>query len=150
MKSKILVVVLVMFLVLALVGCGGGIVTPDTDEAKVKSVINEYFLAINDQNWYKAKSCCIYGSGEFNAIAYIKDILDNYSEYHIEYINIYIDIYDVHIYGDYSEVYGYATSVMSKAGNVYSDSFLFWQYLQKIDNTWKINNGLFSWYMSEE
>lgn len=39
-----------------LVGCaGGGIVTPAGDEAAIKSVVNEYFLAINDQNWSKAK-----------------------------------------------------------------------------------------------
>jgi len=31
------------------IGCGG-VVTPVTDEAKIKMVINEYVLAINDQN----------------------------------------------------------------------------------------------------
>ena len=150
MKRKYFLVVLFLILAMFLSGCsGGGIVTPATDEAKVESVIQNYALAMNDQDWSKAKSCCIYGSGEYNTIAYIKDVLDNYNSYHLEYINIYIDIYDVHIYGDYSEVYSYATLVVSECGNVYSASGYFWQYLQKIDNTWKINNGFFSWYMSE-
>ena len=146
MKRKYFLVVLFLILAMFLSGCD--VLT--TDETNVRSIIEEYCQAINDQDWYKAKSCCIYGSGEFNAIAYIKDVLDNYSEWHVEYINIYIDIYDVHIYGDYSEVYGYATLVVSVSGNVESNSDYFWQYLQKIDNTWKINNGFFSWYMSED
>ena len=63
MKRKLFLVVLVLILVIFLVGCsGGGIVTPATDEAKVKSVIQDYYLAINDQNWSKVKSYCVYGS----------------------------------------------------------------------------------------
>ncbi len=73
MKNKILLVALVMVLVLVLVGCGG-VVTPATDEAKIKSVINEYFLALNDQNWSKAKSYCVYGSDIYYAICQMEDL----------------------------------------------------------------------------
>jgi len=68
MKSKY--PLLLTFLVLAIIlsGCACGIVTPSTDEAKIKSVINEYFLALNDQNWSKAKSYCVYGSELYNEV----------------------------------------------------------------------------------
>jgi len=53
-------------------------------------------------------------------------------------INFYIDIYDIYIYGDYSEVYGYLTVLISACGQFYDDSGYFWQYLQKVGNAWKI------------
>ena len=131
---------LILFLVFAifLVGCGG-VVTPATDEAKIKSVVNEYCLAINDQDWSKAKSYCVYGSEEYYEVCYIEDMINTYHLYcDIITINFYIDIYNVYIYGDYSEVYGYLTLVMSACGQFDSDSGYFWQYLQKVGNTWKI------------
>jgi len=54
LKRKLFLVVLFSVLVILLSGCSG-VVTPVNDEAAVKSVIHEYFLAINDQNWSKAK-----------------------------------------------------------------------------------------------
>ncbi|TFB08816.1 hypothetical protein E3V08_02455 [Candidatus Atribacteria bacterium MT.SAG.1] len=58
MKKKTFSIILVLILAIFLSGCSGGIVTPVNDEAEVKSVIREYFLAINDQNWSKAKGYC--------------------------------------------------------------------------------------------
>lgn len=54
MKRKHFLVVLFLILAIFLSGCG--IIT---DEEKVRNVIDEYFLAINDQDWDKAKSYCI-------------------------------------------------------------------------------------------
>ena len=51
MKRKYLLVGLFLILVMFLVGCGG--VTPATDEAKIKSVINEYCLAFILINYKK-------------------------------------------------------------------------------------------------
>jgi len=139
MKSKILVVVLVMFLVLALVGCGGGIVTPATDEAKVKSVINEYFLAINDQNWSKAKSCCVYGSDRYYATCQMEDLVNTlYSYCNIITINVYADVLNVSIYGNYSEAYCYFSGLITACGYYESDSGYGYYYLQKVGNNWKI------------
>ena len=64
MKRKYFFVVLFLILAMFLVGCNG-VVTPATDEAKIRSVIHEYFLAINDQNWSKAKNYCSYGSDKY-------------------------------------------------------------------------------------
>jgi len=139
MKGKLFLVGLVLVLVLFLVGCNGGGVTPATDEAKIKSVINEFCLAINDQDWSKAKSYCVYGSEEYYKACYIEDMFNTYHLYcNLVTINFYIDIYNVNIYGNYSEVYGYLTMGMSACGQFYSDSGYFWQYLQKVGNTWKI------------
>ena len=138
MKRKTFFVVLFLILAIFLSGCGG-VVTPATDEAKIKSVINEYCLAINDQDWSKAKSYCVYGSEEYYKVCYIEDMIDTYHLYcDLVTTNFYIDIYNVYIYGDYSEVYGYLTLVMSACGQFDSDSGYFWQYLQKVGNTWKI------------
>ena len=139
MKRKIILLLSILILVIFLTGCTGGVVTPATDEAKIKSVINEYCLAINDQDWSKAKSYCVYGSEEYYKVCYIEDMIDTYHLYcDLVTINFYIDIYNVYIYGDYSEVYGYLTLVMSACGQFDSDSGYFWQYLQKVGNTWKI------------
>jgi hypothetical protein len=48
MKRKCLLILTILVLAIILSGCAGGIVTPDTDEAKIKSIINEYFSALND------------------------------------------------------------------------------------------------------
>ena len=138
MKRKYFSIILVLILAMFLSGCGG-VVTPATNEAKIKSVINEYCLAINDQDWSKAKSYCVYGSEEYYKVCYVEDMINTYHLYcDIVTINFYIDIYNVYIYGDYSEVYGYLTVVISACGQFDSDSGYFWQYLQKVGNTWKI------------
>ena len=62
MKRKCLLILTILVLAIFLSGCSGGIVTPSTDEAKIESVIEEYFMAINNQNWSKAKNYCVYGS----------------------------------------------------------------------------------------
>lgn len=51
MKRKSVLLLSILILAIFLTGCStGGVVTPTTDEAKIKSVIQDYFLAINDQN----------------------------------------------------------------------------------------------------
>ena len=140
MKRKYYFVILFLVLAIFLSGCsGGGIVTPTTDEAKTKSVINECVLAVNDQDWSKAKSYCVYGSEAYYQVCYIEDMVNTYHLYcDLITINYYINILNVSIYGNYSEVYGYLTLVISACGQFYSDSSYFWQYLQKVGNTWKI------------
>jgi len=138
MKRKYFILVLVLILAMFLSGCGG-ITTPATDEDKIKNVVNECVLAVNDQDWSKAKSYCVYGSEEYYKVCYIEDMVNTLHLYYgLITINYYIDILDVSIYGNYSEVYGYLTLVMTADGYYESDSGYFWQYLQKVGNTWKI------------
>jgi len=139
MKKKYYFVIFFLALAMFLSGCAGGVVTPATDEAKIKSVINEFCLAINDQNWSKTKSYCVYESEAYYKVCYIEDEFDTLHLYcNVVTINYYIDILNVSIYGDYSEVYGYLTLVISACEDAYNNSGYFWQYLQKVGNTWKI------------
>lgn len=137
MRSKILVVALVALLISSLVGCG--VVTPATDEAKIKSVINEYFLATSNQNWSKAKSCCLYGSERYHATCQAEAIINSlYAYCNIVTVNIYADILSVSIYGGQGEVYLYLIGLVTACGYYDSDSGYTNYYLQKIGDSWKI------------
>jgi len=51
---------LALILAIFLSGCGSsGIVTPATDEAKVKSVIQDYWFALSNRQYELAKTYCI-------------------------------------------------------------------------------------------
>jgi len=137
MRSKILVVVLVMFLVLALVGCG--VVTPETDEAKVKGVIQDWSLAINAQNWNKALSYCVNGSDKYYYICQLRDVINSLSQYcNVVTINILITNIQVSIYGSYANASCYVNAVISACGYSESDSIYGNLTLQKIGNSWKL------------
>jgi len=139
MKRKYFLVVLFLVLAIFLSGCGSGIVTPATDEAKVKSVINEYFLALSNQNWSKAKNCCVYGSDRYYATCQGENLINTLYEYcNIVTINIYADILSVSIYGNYSEAYLYLSALITACGDYDSDNSYGYYYLQKIGNSWKI------------
>ncbi len=139
MERKYFFVVLFLILAIFLSGCGGGLVTPATDEAKVKSVINELWLAINDQNWSKAKSCCVFGSEAYYNICYLEDLFNTANLYCGNVtIFAYVNILDVSIYGSYSKVYGYISAVISGCGSSASDSGYGYHHLQKVGNSWKI------------
>lgn len=72
MKRKCLLLLTLLVLSIFLSGCSGGIVTPSTDEAKIKSVINEYFSALNEQDWDKAKSYCVVDSIWDDFVSYLE------------------------------------------------------------------------------
>jgi len=139
MKRKYFLIVLFLILAMFLSGCGSGIVTPATDEAKIKSVINEYFLALSNQNWSKAKNCCVYGSDRYYATCQGESLINSLYEYcNIVTINTYADIMSVSIYGNYSEAYLYLTGLVTACGYYDSDSSYGYYYLQKVGNNWKI------------
>jgi len=130
---------LVLFLILAMFLSGCGIVTPATDEAKVKSVIQEYYLALNDQNWSKAKSYCVYGSEKYYKTRMIEDAINTLNLYcNIVTINSYVSISNVSIYGNYSQAYCYISAVISACGYFDSASDYGYLYLQKTGSSWKL------------
>jgi len=126
-----------------LVGCGGsGIVTPATDEAKAKSVIQDYFLAINDQNWSKAKNCCVYGSDRYYATCVIEDAINTLYQYAPTVtITCFVTISDVTINGSYAEAFGSGTIVITADYYSESESASGYYYLQKVGNNWKIDSS---------
>jgi spore coat protein CotH len=140
MKRKYFFVVLFLILAIFLSGCsGGGIVTPATDEAKIKSVINEYFLALNDQNWSKAKSYCVYGSDIYYAICQMEDLASTIHTYcNTITVNAVVNILDVSISGNYSQAYCYYTYLITYCGYYENDSEYHYYDLQKVGNSWKL------------
>ena len=140
MKRKYYFVILLLILAIFLSGCsGGGIVTPATDEAEIKSVIHEYFLAINDQNWSKAKSYCVYGSDRYYATCVLEDAINAlYQYYGSVTITIFVTISDVSVSGSYATAYGNGTMVIIAGYYSESGSASATYYLQKIGNSWKI------------
>ena len=139
MKRKCLLILTILILTIILSGCAGGTVTPATDEAKIESVINEYHLALNDQNWSKAKNYCVYGSDTYYDTCDIEDLVNTLHLYcNLITINVYADIQNVSIDGNYSQVYYYGNIIVTACGYYDSDSGYYYYYLQKIGNTWKI------------
>jgi len=138
MHRKHLFLVAFMILAVFLSGCNG-VITPATDEAKVKSVIHEYFLAINDQNWSKAKSYCVYGSDRYYATCVLEDAINAlYQSYGSVTITIFVTISDVSVSGSYATAYGNGTMVIIAGYYSESGSASATYYLQKVGNSWKI------------
>ncbi len=138
-KHLYLIVFIIYFVVLS--GCNGAI-TPATDEAKIKSVIQNYGLALNDQNWSKAKSYCVYGSEAYYQVCVKEDLVNALSMYcNIITLTYFVDIISVDITGNYAQVYIHTTSLITACG--YAEDFDLYEYgyLQKIGTDWKIYGG---------
>lgn len=140
MKRKYFLVVLFLTLAIFLSGCsGGGIVTPATDEPEIKSVIHEFFLAINDQNWSKAKGYCIYGSEKYYYISQLEDMVNTGYQYcSTVTINMIINVKNVSINGNYGQAKCDLSIIISYCGYFESDDSSGTLYLQKVGNTWKL------------
>lgn len=131
--KKLALLILVVVLLLGLTGCG--VITPATDEEKVESVVYEYFLAVSDQDWDKAKSCCVSGSDAYDDTLQIQTAIE---EIDIS-LNWIVDITSTSVNGNYAEVYFDLTVTMVLEGTESEftiDNVTF--YLQKVGNNWKI------------
>ncbi|GAG57079.1 unnamed protein product [marine sediment metagenome] len=51
-------------------GCGA-----ISDEAQMTSVINGFSNALSNQNWDKARSYCFYGSGSYNNVINLENVV---------------------------------------------------------------------------
>ena len=140
MKRKGILLLSILILAIFLTGCStGGVVTPATDEAKVKSVIQDYFLAINDQNWSKAKNCCVYGSDRYYATCVLEDAVNALYQYvSTVTITCFVTISNVTIAGSYASAYINLTMYAAAGGYSDSGSASTTYYLQKVGNSWKI------------
>jgi hypothetical protein len=132
-KKKYLFVILFLTLTMFLSGCGG-LVTPATE-----SVIQNYYLAINDQNWSKVKSYCIYGSDQYYKVSLMEDAANVLQQiYGTVTITCFANISNISVSGSYASAYINVTVVVT-AGYYYdtgSDSG--YLYLQKVGNSWKL------------
>jgi len=141
MKRKYFLVVLFLILAMFLSGCGGSgiLTTPATDEAKVKSVVNEYYLALSNLNFSKAKSYCVYGSDRYYAVAQVEALVNNIYLYcNVVTLNMVIDIQNVSINVNYATVSGYTNMILTYCGYYETDEVNSYFYLQKVGNSWKL------------
>ena len=147
MKRKCLLILTILVLVIFLSGCSGGIVTPSTDVAKIKSVINEYFLALNDQNWSKAKSYCIYGEDLYYDVIQWESVVNNlYSYCNIVHVNILVDILDLGFDTTVDPIIQVCvqcviTDISTACGNYINNNppYLIYLHLEKVSNSWKLS-----------
>ena len=140
MKRKGILLLSILILVIFLTGCStGGIVTPATDEAKVKNAIQDYFLAINEQNWSKAKNCCVYGSDRYYATCVLEDAVNTLHQYAtIVTITCFVNISNVSVNGSYASAYLSGSMIITADYYSESGSASGYYYLQKVGNSWKI------------
>jgi len=138
--KKLTLVFLVVILCLSLAGCNGT-VTPETnaDKVEIKSVLQNFFLAINDQNWSKAKGYCVYGSDAWYIIENIVDAMDTLNiYYYVVTINCFVNISNESVNGNYESAKVAGNIVMTADGYTETESINSTFQLQKIDNDWKI------------
>ena len=137
MKRKYFLVVLFLILAMFLSGCG--IIT---DAEKVRDVIDEYFLAISDQEWEKAKSYCIYESDVYYETCDFEDYIDSLNlDFSFVDITFLVDIFDIRINGNDASAYvdGILNIITDDSSIIDNSSGHF--YLQKVDNNWKLFNS---------
>jgi len=112
---------------------------PLSEEAQITYLINRYYAAINQQNWEKAKSYCIFNSTPYNDVINIEnkvaqwdssiaDITLDYSFY----------ISDIIITGKYATVDGFLSFEININGSITEDSGEKTINVEKIDNNWQL------------
>ena len=80
MNKKLFYLSILLVFISILYGCSGQPTIPGpsiNEEAQIKSVIHEYWLAISNQNWNKARSYCVYGSSPYYSVSQIENIVNN-------------------------------------------------------------------------
>ena len=141
MNKKLFYISIILIAILIISGCTGNPTIPGSsvnEESKIRSVIHEYALAINAQNWTKAQSYCVYGSERYYAIAEIRDIFNTLHIYcNTVTINLFIDVSNIYINGNYAQAYLTANLIITGCGEVYTEQDSGITHLQKIGNSWK-------------
>ena len=137
MRKKQFLIAFLTLLIISIFILSGCI--PLSEEAQITYLINRYYAAINQQNWEKAKSYCIFNSTPYNDIINIEnkvaqwdssiaDITLDYSFY----------ISDIIITGKYATVDGFLSFEININGSITEDSGEKTLNVEKIDNNWQL------------
>ena len=144
MKKIHFLVITISVILFFLSGCAGGVTTPSNDEIKVKNSINEYFLALNDQNWSKAKSYCTFGSEQYNDTTQLENTVKNYCFSYDDcrvVIAMNPTILDTWFNGPYfCCVYCNMNDFSAFDGDYLNNtqSYIIYYHLEKVGNEWKL------------
>jgi len=132
--KKAFIILFLVFIFLS--GCTVVLISEDTS---VRNTIQNFSLAINDQNWNKAKSYCIYGSDAYYRVSIIEDAINVLYLYcNVVTITYFVDVISVSVYGSYAEAYVHVTVLLTACGYAESDIKYGYTYLQKVGGSWKI------------
>ena len=139
MKKKSILLLTILLIAMFLTGCSESIVTPATDEVKIKGAIQDYFMAINDQNWSKAKNCCVNGSDMYYFTCTLQDAVQTLYQYaSIVTITCMVKVSNISIEGSYGSAYISGVIIMTADNYTETESISRNCYLQKVGNSWKI------------
>jgi len=128
-------------------GCSGGIVNISIDKEKIENVINDFFIALSDQNWSKVKSNCVDGSEIYNRLVELEEawndgvflIEECSGSFYVDDINYILDIGAININGEYADAYTYLTSILIFDNNIIEEYYEEgWLLLKRINNDWKL------------
>jgi len=116
--------------------------THEDDTEEIISVIREFELAMNNFNWEKAKSCCVYESSLYDNVIdwehYIYPELHFTPDYDVDAIsieNMSLIVYDpMFFYDD-----GLEALVIFQVGGTYDGESIAGYRPQKINNSWKLD-----------
>ena len=126
------VIILLFALILMLSGCGA-----ISDEAQIRSVINGFSSALSNQNWVKARSYCVYGSGPYNNVTALENLIAQFSSLNAT-LDYSFNISNIIITGEYATASGFLTVVVTANGESQEESGNQTMNLKKVDNSWKI------------
>ena len=138
MKKLTILLVVIMLIAGLLAGCG--IIT---DEEKIYNIIDEYFLAVSNQKWEKAKSYCIYNSEVYYETCNLEDYIDDlYLDFSFVDISFNVDIFDINIIADLAGASIDGSITIIKDDQVIIDDASGFFFLREISNNWK----LYDWW----
>jgi len=140
-----------------LIGCSGiglpDIEVPVTDEEIIENVINDFFMALSDQNWSKVKSYCVYvyGSEIYNRLVEFEETWSDGvivieecggGSFYVDDINYIVDIGAININSEYAEVYVYLIPTLIFGNNIIEEYYEEgWLLLKRINDNWKLYNS---------
>ncbi len=137
MRKKQFLIAFLTLLIISIFILSGCI--PLSDEAQITYLINRYYSAINQQNWEKAKSYCIFNSIPYNDVINIEN---NVAQWDSSIADITLDysfyISDIIITGKFATVDGFLSFEININGSITEDSGEKTINVEKIDNNWKL------------
>lgn len=144
MERKYFFVILFLMLTIILNGCTGNITSSSSNEIKVKSAVNGYFSALNDQNWSKAKSYCTFGSEQYSETIQLENTVKNYCFSYDDcrvVIAINPTILDTWFNGpNFCCAYCHMNDFSAFDGDYLNNtqSYIMYYHLEKVGNEWKL------------
>ena len=108
---------------------------PVADETKIQNVIHGFIQVLNNQDWDKARSYCVYNSPTYYDICELEEQHYNGG---LD-INYFVNINNIIINNGYAELYGDMTTIEIINGIISNEqTFNIIGYFQKIGDNWKI------------